>query len=220
MTVVPGYIRMKPNTAPAFMAASIALLAKFAGAPSRIRRIAALVPLVIGAGTMFQYVTGLSLHLDQMFFDDPVQKIYPGRMAHLTAINFVLLGLALLWRTKRVSIERKRLGDTIALLVAISSLLAIVGYLYGVPLLYGSIKHTAMAFHTGLSFLLLSLAVVFIDPRGAVASLFWSRKAGGVVARRLLPAAILIPIGLGRVFVSDTFDFNNLRMGMELEVVA
>lgn len=217
MTVLPGYIRMKPNTALAFIGAATALLIEYCGGSIRMRRLAAAVPLILGGGTLVQYLTGLSLHIDQLLFLDPVQKMYPGRMAHLTAINFTLVGFALLLRTRPHS--TRRASSAFALVVMTSSLFAIVGYSYGVPLLYGSIHYTAMALHTGISFLLLSLAIVFIDPESAVAKLVWSAGAGGVVARRLLPIALIVPILLGRIFTSNTFNGGDLRMAMAFKAM-
>jgi diguanylate cyclase (GGDEF) domain len=218
MTVLPGHIRMKSSTAVAFLAAAAALLGESLGIQPRFRRLLGLVPLLLGGATLVEYFSGISLHIDQMFFLDPVQKMYPGRMAHLTAGNFVLLGVALLCRTS--SRNEKRASAALALVVATSSLLAIVGYIYGVPVLYGSIQYTAMAIHTGISFLLLSLATVFVDPLAPVANIFGSREAGGVVARRLVPLAIVLPMILGRIFSSPSFNFREPRMGMALQVMA
>jgi diguanylate cyclase (GGDEF)-like protein len=218
MTGLPGYIRMKPNTALAFLGVAAALLIEYRGGSLRLRRFGALASLVLGGGTVFEYVTGLSLHIDQLFFTDTVQVIYPGRMAPVTAINFLLLGIALLWRTRPHS--PKRASSSLALVVVTSSIFAIVGYLYGVPVLYGSTHYTAMALHTGISFLLLSLAIVFLDPTSMVAKLVWSTGAGGVVARRLLPVAVVLPIILGRIFVSSTFNHGDLRLAMAFKAMS
>ncbi|MGH9418972.1 MAG: GGDEF domain-containing protein, partial [Thermoanaerobaculia bacterium] len=217
MTVLPGFIRMKSMTALGLLAAAAAILAEFYRARTIIRYFCALIPTTIGAATLFEYFTGRSLNIDQMFFLDPVQKVYPGRMAHLTAVNLVILGIALLLRIR--TRPPRRTSVALALLVIVFSMLAIVGYLYGVPLLYGSLSYTAMALHTGISFLLLSLAVLFIDPAGSVVRLIWSENAGGIVARRLLPWAIVSPIVVGGFFVSPAFNFREIRMGMALQAM-
>jgi diguanylate cyclase (GGDEF)-like protein len=217
MTILPGFIRMKSSTAVGLLAASLAVLAEYAGVRLLVRRLLAAVPFALGLATSFQYLTGLSLHIDQFFFLDPVQKVFPGRMAPIAAVNFVLLGLALLLRMKLRS--PKRASAALAVVVTTFSMLAMVGYLYGSHLLYGSGQYTAMAIHTGISFMLLSLAVLFVDPQSAAASLIWSSGPGGLVARRLLPLAIVIPILLGGLFVSPLFTFTELRMGMAFQAL-
>ncbi len=218
MTILPGYIRMKPNTAIAFIAAALAVILHALDRAPRIRNVAAAITASIGAATLFQYFTGVQLHIDQMLFNDSVQKIHPGRMAHVTAFNFVFIGSALLLGANTV--RRSTASGILACMVMLGSLFAIVGYAYGVPVLYGSMRHSSMAFHTGVSFLLLSIAVVFHKPQGVMASLFFSGNSGGIVARRLIPTAVIVPIVLGALFVRPEFSFGHMRLGLALSVMS
>jgi diguanylate cyclase (GGDEF)-like protein len=218
MTVVHGSIRMKPNTAVALLAAAVAILLEWRHADRWLRRAVASVPLLIGAATLFEYFSGVSLRIDQLFFHDPVQTVYPGRMAHLTAANLVCIGAALLCLSARP--RRIVAAHTLTVLCGLTSLFAIVGHAYGVPMLYGSLNYTAMAFHTGVSFLLLALATLFVHADVGVAARFWSSSSGGFVARRLLPLAIVVPIALGAIFVQPRFNFGELRFGLALNVMS
>ena len=82
---------------------------------------------------------------------------YPGRMAHITAFSFCSAGLSILLLT--FSEKRARLSQVLAVITGLGALFAIIGYLYGVPVLYGSIEYTSMALHTGIGF----LVGMFID---------------------------------------------------------
>jgi diguanylate cyclase (GGDEF)-like protein len=217
MTVVPGAIRMKSNTAVALIAASTALLLEWRHRAVWLRRVLAGVPALFGALSLLEYVTGASFGLDQLFFHDPVQQIYPGRMAHVTAANLLIIGLGLLCLTWRP--RWTRVAQALMLACGLSSLFAIVGHLYGVPILYGSIQYTSMAFHTGVSFLLLSFGALFIHPNVGMAAAFWSSTSGGVVARRLIPLAIVVPIALGAGFVRPQLNFGEMRFGLALSVM-
>jgi signal transduction histidine kinase/CheY-like chemotaxis protein len=54
-----------------------------------------------------------------------------------------------------------------------------------------------MAFPTAIAFLVLGIGILCARPGRGLGALFTSDDAGGVLARRLLPAAVLIPAGLG-----------------------
>jgi diguanylate cyclase (GGDEF)-like protein len=214
MTVFPGLIRMKPNTGLGFLFAATAL---YLASERKFRTVqagcASLIAL-LGAVTLTEYLWNLHAGIDQLLFRDPVQVQFPGRMAHITAVNFVLTGIMLYPIRVRWG---QRLTDALALMVSFGSSVAMIGYLYGVPLLYGSIRYTAMAIHTGFSFLVLSLGFLFIPKARGLVDVFHARTAAGVVARRLVPAAVLIPILVGAGFVR--FNFGQLRLGVVCIVV-
>ena len=55
MTVLPGSIRMKPNTAIALMGAAVALLLEWRQGAVWLRRFSAAVPLLFGTATLFEF---------------------------------------------------------------------------------------------------------------------------------------------------------------------
>ena len=214
MTVLPGLIRMKPNTAAAFLFAAVALYFANSGKLGSVQAVCALVVAAAGAVTLAEYVWSINVHVDQFLFRDPVQLWFPGRMAHISAANFLVTGIMLYPFRFRI---REKVTDALALLVCFGATFAIVGYLYGVPLLYGSVRYTAMAIHTGFGFLVLSLGYLYIPKKDGFVRIFQAETAGGIVARRLVPPAILIPIVVGAVF--NRFNFGQLRLGIAFIVV-
>jgi diguanylate cyclase (GGDEF)-like protein len=214
MTVFPGLIRMKSNTAVAFLFAAAALYLADKRRYRTVQAVCASMMFLFGFVTLLEYVSGVNAHIDQLFFHDPIQFPYPGRMAHITAVNFVLCGAMLYPFRFRGS---DKFTDALALLVCSGSAFAIVGYLYGVPFLYGSIHYTAMAVHTGFGFLLMSVGFLYIQKDRGLVGIFRVKTAGGVVARWLVPPAILIPILVGGVF--NRFNFGQPKLGITFIVV-
>jgi PAS domain S-box-containing protein len=74
-----------------------------------------------------------------------------------------------------------------------------VGCLYGIRAFYGVGSFTPMALHTAIGFLLLAAAVLLARPAHGWMRTFCHPGSRGVLARRMFPAATLIPITVGWV---------------------
>ena len=118
-------------------------------------------------------------------------------MAPNTALNFVLAGSALLLLDVTL-LGRFRPARLLTLCTLAVALLALIGYLYNVSALYKPTdKYIAMALNTAAGFLTLSLGILCARPDREPMRTLLSDTAGGVIARRLLPAALLLPVALG-----------------------
>jgi len=221
MTVLPGKIAMKPNTAIGFLASGLALLLIHRNF-SRRRRIAAAICSVIvfllGLLSFVEYAFHLDLQIDEIFFKDVVQLQYPGRMAHITALNFCFVGLGLFLLS--VSHKQAWWPQMLSLLTGLSALLAVVGYMYGVPLLYGSVHYTSMALHTGAGFLLLSVSMLHCRPGSGLMAALTSPQAGGWLARKLIPVAVVVPIGLGAICIHVRESVSDVRLALACLVIS
>jgi two-component system, cell cycle sensor histidine kinase and response regulator CckA len=148
--------------------------------------------------TLCEYVLGKNLRIDEFLFRDlsPDGISIPGRMAPHTAMALFILGCALLLS----SVETKRgfrPGQLLGLVPAVISFVAIAGYLYSVVSLYRIASYTGMALHTAVAIFLLSVGVILTPPDRGIAAILSTNGLGGVVVRRLLPAAFLVPLGIG-----------------------
>jgi PAS domain S-box-containing protein len=200
-SISSSYVSMKPNTAVGFVLSGGALYVLSAGAPSQQLRIVALAAAffvaVTGLLTLSEYVYGWDLGIDTLLFSEPADALgtsSPGRMAPASALNLFLIGVSLL------VIDSRRcypVAQLLMLLAALVSLTAVIGYAYGVESLYGMGSTTRMAVHTGVCFLTLSSAILLSRQEHGLLAIVTSDAAGGVMARRLLPAAIAIPLALG-----------------------
>jgi PAS domain S-box-containing protein len=206
---IPGLIDMKANTALGFLAMGLALRA-LAGAPGRRRLLpvaGAWLTIAIGAISSAEYLLGANLGIDELLFHDPggAATVNPGRLAPQTAIIFVLLGAGLLM-ARGDSRTQRWLGQALPLASGAVSLFAILGYIYGIRGLSTVGPFSPMAFHTALTALVLSLGMLFARPDRVLVQTLCARTAGGLMARRLLPAAFIgIPvIGWVRLYGEDS----------------
>ena len=124
----------------------------------------------------------------------------PGRMAPNTAGAFLLLGTALLLLSeRRPKYLRIQILSCSAFLIAFMGL---IGYIYGKALFYQIGDYTGMALHTSAAFMLLSFGILFASPERGLIAVMASDRAGGIMARRLLPQAIIIPPLVGYFILS------------------
>ena len=207
-SVVPGLVSMKANTALAFVLAGFSLLFLKAIRPNRwTQTLAQVFPAIvalIGLLTLSEYLFGWNLGIDQVLFREPpgaVGTSNPGRMAPATALNFTLLGLALLFpgRKTRLGLSSSEILILPAILLAAT---ALIGYVYGAVDLAGSDAYTRMAVHTSVTFIAFGLAVHVAYPDEGLAAIFLADGAGGYMARRLLPIVLGTAVLLGWVRVA------------------
>src|SRR2546421_191209 len=112
-----------------------------------------------------------------------------------TATAFVLAGVALwLVRPERAYPWRQRLGQLCA---CARGLLAAVGYMYDITALFTIGTFTGMAVHTTVTFIVLSGGILGARPDRGMMAVLTRDSVGGVMARRVVPAAIGIPLVLG-----------------------
>lgn len=198
---------MVPNTAVGFIFSSIALwLLQDADAHERWRRmaayIAAAVVFLIGCGTLMEYALGWNGGFDTMMFTDTLLKtqgVLPGRPAVLTATNFTLCSMAMFFLSLPSRADRKP-AELLAVTAILISLLALIGHVCNVPQFYGwrtLTPNTGMGLFTIFAFLSLGVGLICSRPKGGLMEILTSRTTSGRMARKLLPAPVLIPMTVG-----------------------
>jgi PAS domain S-box-containing protein len=191
-SILPGLATMKANTALAFLLSGISLWLAFTKNENRrvdlIAKGCATFIVLMGLLTLSEY--------DQLLFRDALtaENAFPGRMSPVTALNFSVLGFALFILDRR----QYRWPVEVFGLAALSiSALALMGYAYGVPSLYHFFPFSSIAIHTALAFSILCLGILFAHPEQGLMKFFSGDNLGSVMARRLIPAAIVLPFLLG-----------------------
>lgn len=200
-SVMAGWVTMKANTALAFVLAGASLF--FAGhrpraAVWRNTQVGLAVAVAsLGLLTLGEYLFGINLGIDQLLVNaapDPLADAAPGRMAAITAAGFILSGLAL----ATIDGALMRVVSVVAALSAsLIGMLVVLGYAYGVAALYGVGAYSSVALHSALGFIALNLGVLLARPQGGLMAVVISDTAGGVMARRLLPFALIAPFLIG-----------------------
>lgn len=160
LEVHPGLLTMKHNTALAFTFLGAGLWGLHFG-KLNLSRFASVIVLIIGVVTLFQYAMGIDLGLDEWLVKDRHNVTqFPGRMSPVTAMAFILSGLALL----AVSRDRRRyftalmLGSVIAAAGLVSALNYLGAQTTGISwwqqIGFGVAIHTAIAMtFTGITFI-------------------------------------------------------------------
>lgn len=218
-SILPGLVSMKANTALGFLLLSGALYAAVEGRWPGWQRWLAVAAALLGALTLFEYVSGISLGIDEAMFRDPGHSLYRGRMAPMTAVNFLLLATALLLPSSKRGDYAK---EGLVLLLALFSTLAIVGYIYGVPAFYGviSASSTAMAAHTGASFLALAIGFLLVPRQVGFVHVLRGPSIAAMAARYMLLPATLVPVVLGALFIRSRWNSGHPHLVMALSVVS
>ena len=206
-SVLPYAMTMKPNTAVALMALGLSMI--FAVVPKppyvpranriRVARLFAAISLLIGFVTLLEYVAELNLFIDQLMFRDAVIHRggpFPGRISPATAISVVLLSLSLLTLDAR-SAKLRRFSQWPALIGVALSFVAVLGYLYGAQQTYQIRPYASVSLQTAILCVALGLGFVLARPDRSIARELFSQHHGGLMARRVLPLAILLPVVVG-----------------------
>lgn len=190
---------VKPGASLVLLLAAVALL--FARRPrTHVRRAAgralAIAGSVIAATALVQDL------IASWLMDDPGGGPTPalGWMAPNCALALLLVGAAIALLDARGTRRlRWPLHERLALVAMLIAFVALLGYLFRVPELYWLERATAMSLPTAVGILLLVKAILLARLDRGLGGLLASEGLGGAVARRLLPAAVLIPTLLGIV---------------------
>jgi signal transduction histidine kinase/CheY-like chemotaxis protein len=221
--ILPAWAPMKPYTALCFVFCGLSLWIQCkSGVSAKLRtfaRLLAVAPFLMGALMLVEYLTGWNSGFDAGLFGGLVRASglpHPGRMTPAASLNFTLLGLALMfldfepWKGFRPS-------QHAALASSVVGLVGLLGYAYGVPSLYGFSAYSSMALHTALVFTFLGLGVMMARPDKALMGVVTSPHGGGSTARRLLPAAVLLPAVIGWLRLSgEERGWYDTRFGLAL----
>jgi PAS domain S-box-containing protein len=206
-SVIPGQVVIKPNTAVCLVLIGLSLWlmrTENDHVVPRARKLGgqllAAVVATVGLLSLSEHVVGWDLGIDQVLFQetaaDAIGSLRPGLMAPITALDFLLLGFALIGLDWTISLRARRYSPA-QVLAGVAGLVSIVGLLDFV--LKSGTSYTHIALQTAITLCLLSLAVVCARTGRGVPALFVSGSVGGTLVRRLLPAAIVVPMLLGAV---------------------
>ncbi len=222
-------IVMKANTALAASAAGAALLV-VAGYPSARGLIRPLALFVAGLGglTLFQHITGISLGIDTLLFDESAGALAtaaPGRMGPPAATSFLLIGTALILLTRG---QRARgLAVALALVTFGIGMLSVTGHAYGAEAMYTLPRLTGIAVQTATMIAALAVGLIAAVPEHEPLVTLRADSSAGLLARRLLPFVLLVPLLIGwlrlqgqRMGLYDTAFGAAMRTVLEIVLLA
>lgn len=203
----PGSLSVKANAALGFLAAGLSartLASRRSGPRARLAaKIAGAMVASVGFFTLVEYVASVNLGIDQLLVKEPpgtAGMTYPGRMAPNSALAFLFIGIALLVHDLETE-AGTRPAQLLALAAALVPLQAIIGFAYGVEPMEGLAANTRVPLYAGIGFFLLVTSLLFDRPQSGLMRVFTGPGLAGFMARRLIGAVFVVPIGLGWLFL-------------------
>jgi signal transduction histidine kinase/CheY-like chemotaxis protein len=197
----PNPVAMNPLTAVSFLFCAGALACQFKpdSPRRRIGQIMAGIAVLAAIIVVGSYLSLWSVQIDEwMFHGELSVRQAHNRMAPNTAADFLLAGLGLLL----LDVHAPRgywPAQLLTLLVAASGLLAVSGYAFIALSFYRVSTSVPMALNTAICFSALAVGILCARPDREPMRTIASNTAGGMMARLLLPAALLVPLLLGRL---------------------
>ncbi len=151
--------------------------------------------------TILEYIFGLNLYIDELFFKQRVSILDlspPGRPSPFTAAMQVNFALALcLLSLKREKGSAITIAQCCGFFGGIIGILALMGYFLNAKELYAVGHMTAIAAHTAIGFILISIGILFLEPQLALMRTFTSQTRTGEILRRFVPLALWVPVLIG-----------------------
>jgi PAS domain S-box-containing protein len=227
--VLPGLVAMNPTTAACFIMAGMSLwllgdgvTESKTGTGYQLARACATLIALAGLVKLIGYLMGMDVPLDRFLFPGKLMDSSGElvRMAPNSALNFLLIGLALSFLD--VPTHKGRYpAQFLGLAVGALSLLALTGYIFGVTVFYRFASLKPMSLNGAFGFFVLALGVLGARPGRGVTRVFFSRTTGGTMIRRLLPTAMLVPLVLGLVWrAGERAGYFGAGFGLPLTVVS
>jgi signal transduction histidine kinase/CheY-like chemotaxis protein/HPt (histidine-containing phosphotransfer) domain-containing protein len=197
----PGRTAMNPTTALALILGGGALwmwhrASRESPAPAPMVaavRIAAVAITILGLITLSGYLTDSGFGVDQMLFR---ARLGGNRISPSSGLGLVLIGAAL-WLLNSPAWSRRAPEQLVAPFPMWIAVVSLLGYAYRVETLYAVGEYKPISLLTVFGFLVLSAGILCARPDRGVVSVIAGDHAGGVLARRVLPAALLVPAVLG-----------------------
>lgn len=201
-------ISIQPNAALAVIFASSSFLFLRLGR-NLIAAGLALVVCVIGVLSLFQILAEVDLPKfnTMLMFDRQwgrTNVVSPGRMGTPASMSWTLIGAGLFLFSLRSWVDglnRQRavniVGVIFALITLAISSLSITGYLYGASSLYTLPLLTVIALQTATFVFAISASMVLTVTDVGPGRLLADNGPAGVMARRIIPALLVLPVTLG-----------------------
>jgi PAS domain S-box-containing protein len=164
----------------------------------RIASLGGAAILLISLWAMVEYGIGWNVGVERLTFSSQANLATSssGKMAIGTAVKFLLVGTALLLFAQPAQTCIK-FAQLLTLTTAAITLQASLSDGLGMGIFQPLNIHSTSALPTTLTFLILCVGMLFLRPQQGLMQPLMTQLEGGVLARRLLPTTILLPLILG-----------------------
>lgn len=197
-----GWVTMKAITAVCFICSGAAMLLVQAGSDNRLKTgISRILAAIIGIISLLTIAVSLNLIIRGVeaqitlvpFFNS---FLAPGnRMALITSVIFLLSANIFVL----LSLKKQWAGNVAHILVfplGMAGYLMLISYILNAYSLQ-DLKYEAAPLNSTIALCALCVIILLIRPRTWLMKVFSDNSAGGIIARRLLPGLVLLPILIG-----------------------
>lgn len=229
-SISPQWISMKTNTALCFLLIGFSVflqnpLIKWPvnlAYKKTLSVSAAVVVGLIAILTLIEYLFRINLGIDELIFKEDVSALgtlHSGRMAQVTVICFLLLGVSnILFNYK---IFKFRILQFAILLVGIFSIVGLAGYIFGAEEMYSTGGFNSIAFHSVVCFFLLTIATLFARPQEGLMKLVSSGTIGGKQIRKTFHFAVVLLFLLGWLHLrGEQLGIYDSRFGIGILIIS
>ncbi len=200
-SVFPGLSAMEANIALSFVFAGVSLWYLAKERQSRktryIARGGAIVVGGVGLFALSEQLYQWEVGIEQLLAPGaagPNGVSAPPHTAPTVVLAFFLLILALILMNARGG---RRVVGPLTFLSAFLLLMTLVGYLYRVNALFDSASYGQKTLHYGITLTILCAGLLFACPELGLMKVLTGKTVGSVVARRLAPAVLGLPLLVG-----------------------
>jgi len=169
-SILPFWVTMKFVTALSFLLCGVLLyfineqLRGEADLSAIIIPVCAFLVLLLMSSLLLSVFVGVRTGIESLFVREDygaVRTVYPGLPSLMTMVSFILVAIAGFLVSSDLEGLRQKLS-WIGGAVSVIGCISVLGYSWGVPVLYYSVAglSSAMAFHTSLLFVLLGYGLV------------------------------------------------------------
>ncbi len=215
---------MNTTTAICFVLCGVSLILGYLSRPRAWKKkcstALAITVLLISGLTLMEYLSGTVLGMNHGLFSDANQSqgmTITGRMAPNSACNFLLFASAL------ILLARGRNGAWAAHVLSFTgltiALLALIGYMFDAQVFTTFSSQTRMSLPSIFGFGMLGLGTLLARPHRGLMSTVLADTPGGLVARRLIGPAVIVPIVLGWLAYKGGMDWNLYDCGSACALV-
>jgi len=193
-----GAITMKTNMSVSLVLAGVALLLLEHGQVTPRRRLAgalaALLVFLVGLLTLSEHLLRVDLGIDQLLATEApgaVATASPNRIGLPGSFSLALLGAGLLdaaWR--------RRVAPYLGLTTCFVVLVPTIGFVYGISPFYEG-RVTGIAWPTIIGLFSIGVGLMLAERQAGPLAVLWRADPGGLLLRRLLLPAVLVPLVLG-----------------------
>ncbi len=193
---------MRLNSAFSFVLCGISIILLNRAAPSKIEKglifCMSLLIIIVAAIAIFQYAPKVPAYAAEKNGDGDSGGIFYRMMSTLeSAVCFMLIGFSMLLTP--ISKESARLYQWLAIAVGFYAFLTLIGYLFGAINVAGNSYFGNMSFLSAVSFFILVIALLFINPEFGIMKAITVNTMGGSLFRTVFPLMIFLILFFGRL---------------------